>query len=81
MNLILRVFTPVAVCIFLMGCGSEKEESAVESEAPSVTSPKTPKPVNNPLASQQQLLRDAKGIQSILDQDEERKNKALNSAD
>lgn len=69
MNRILRGLGVVAVCIFLIGCGGQDEDGAAEKEK-----------ANNPLARQQQLIRDAKEIQGILDKDAERKKKALDGA-
>ena len=62
-----------AGCISLGGCGGE--ESIAEKEV--TTEVAAPKRANNPLASQQALLRDARGIQAILDADAEKKKKAL----
>jgi len=72
----------VAGCLFLFGCGGEEGNRASDSESASAkSSGTTEKASNNPLARQQQLLRDAKGIQSILDKDTEEKKKALEGAD
>jgi len=80
MNKVMCGLIVVAGCIFLTGCGNQEEDSVVEPA--SVSTPETtPKPANNPLARQQQLLKDAKGIQSILDEGAEKKKKAADSAD
>jgi hypothetical protein len=54
--------------LLLAACGSDEEV-----QAPSEPAAK----VNNPLADQQQAIRDAAKVQGILDQDAERKKKAL----
>ena len=74
MNRILKVFSLFAACAFLSSCGGEEVATTPAAEAVEAPSPKK---ANNPLARQQQLIRDAKGIQGILDKDAERKKKAL----
>ena len=55
------------VLLMLAGCGgTEKVEQAASK-------PKA----NNPLASQQQLIRDAKAVQGILDQNAAKKKAAI----
>ncbi len=62
--------------LLLGGCGGEEEEAAVDSQP--VKSEAASK-ANNPLANQQQLIKDARGIQSILDKDAEKKKKAADN--
>ena len=73
MKLMTRMITLAACCVFLFACSNQEEDVTVKPQ-PATTKPK---PNNNPLASQQQLIRDAKKVQGILDQDAERKKKAL----
>jgi|TARA_B100001964_G_scaffold244117_1_gene324317 hypothetical protein len=81
MNKLLHVLAVVAGCTVLIACGGEAEDSTVAAEPAASQAKSTAKPANNPLASQQQLLKDAKGVQALLDQNAEKKKKALNSAD
>lgn len=62
-----------ALVILLSGCGGGEEPSA--SEDP-VAKPKA----NNFFAKEQQLIGDAKGIQSLLDRNADEKKKAVNAA-
>jgi hypothetical protein len=74
MNQILRGITLAAFCILLFGCGSQEEEPAVQvkSEPAAAKEPSA----SNPFADEQQLIRDAKKIQGLLDEDAEEKKKA-----
>ena len=76
MKLTIRMITLLACCAFLFGCSNQEEDVTVKTQ-PAATKPK---PNNNPLASQQQLIRDAKKVQGILDQDAERRKKAVEDA-
>jgi ABC-type phosphate/phosphonate transport system substrate-binding protein len=63
----------ISICtLFLASCGGNDDVSA-EAEA----APVEAKKANNPLASQQQLIRDAEAIQGILDKDADEKKKAV----
>ena len=58
-----------ALVLLLSSCGDSKE-STTQKEVPFA------KPgVNNPLANQQQLIKDAQGIQSLFDQNADEKNR------
>ena len=59
----------VAVTLLLVGCGGSSEETAEMK-------PKA----NNPLAKEQQLIRDAESLQGMLDKDAEQKKKTLEEA-
>jgi len=59
----------LALTLLLVGCGGSSEEA---SEA----KPKA----NNPLAKEQQLIRDAGSVQAMLDKDAEQKKKTLEEA-
>lgn len=75
MNRILRGIAVVACCVLLFGCSSQEEDSALEAQ-PAAEKPKS---ANKPFAMEQQLIRDAKSIQGILDEDAEKKKKALDN--
>jgi hypothetical protein len=77
----LSALTVVAGCVFLSACGGQEQDTAPAAQQPVTEAKAAPKRANNPLANEQQLLKDAKGIQSILDKDAEKKKKALSSAD
>jgi hypothetical protein len=82
MNRLLKGLVFVAGCLILFGCGGQEGNSASDSEPASAKTPETTAKVsNNPFARQQQLLRDAKGVQSLVDKDAEQKKKALEGAD
>ncbi len=77
----------VASCILgigiLVGCGGQEEEAAVKTEAPvkaEAPAESHAAPVNNPLAKEQALLRDAAAVQGILDKNADRKKKTLEDA-
>jgi len=68
----------ILVCglLLLGGCGGKQEaEEVIATPAPKAASK-----ANNPLASQQALIQDAKGVQAILDADAEKKKKALENS-
>lgn len=58
-----------ALTLLLVGCGGSSEEA-------SEMKPKA----NNPLAKEQQLIRDAESLQGMLDKDAEQKKKTLEEA-
>lgn len=58
----------MALLWMLAGCGGG--ESAGESEA---------KPASNPLADEQQLIRDAKAVEAMLEKDAEEKREAVDN--
>ena len=77
MKKLLNGFLILSCLAFITACGGKDEaateaaaEKAVEAEAPA-------KNANNPLASQQQLIKDAQAVQDLLDKDAEKKKKAL----
>ncbi len=78
----LRNISAILMCVFLVACGGDSADSRADAgDARAVTKPvDSKKAPDNPLASQQQLIKDAKGIQDILDTDAEKKKKALKSA-
>lgn len=78
MNRILKVSIVIAGCVLLSSCGGQDEEAADAAMPPAEAAP-APKKAYNPLAREQQLIRDAKGIQAILDKDAEEKKKALDN--
>ena len=61
MKISLRTMTLIICGLLITACGGDEP----------------PKKANNPLADQQQLIRDAKKVQGILDADTARKKKAL----
>lgn len=66
-----------ALTMLLTACGGSDtaETSALEA---STQVEETAKPkANNPLAAEQQLIRDAQAVQGILDQEAERKKQAV----
>lgn len=71
MNQVLKVLIVIAGCAFISSCGGQDEDAA--------TSAAEPKKANNPLAREQQLIRDSQSIQGILDKDAEEKKKALDN--
>lgn len=75
MNRILNACIVIVGCFFLNSCGGQDDETA--ADMPAAEEAPAPKSANNPLARQQQLIRDAKGIQAILDKDAEEKKKTL----
>lgn len=69
-------YVTLAAVLVLAACGNP--EAATDKAASPQT---TPKADTNPLATQQQALRDAKGVQAILDKDAKRKKAALDNLD
>jgi hypothetical protein len=65
-----KLFTGVAVSLLftVVGCGGEKEQAVVA------------KPVNNPLAAQQQLLKDAEAAKLALEKAAAEKQRAMDEA-
>jgi PBP1b-binding outer membrane lipoprotein LpoB len=59
----------ITVALFAAGCGSDEAGDADQVVVK--------KKAHNPLASEQQLIRDAKMVQGLVDTDAERKKKAL----
>ena len=53
-------------CFLLASCSDQADEEAA-----------TKKPVNNPLAKEQALIKEAEAVQALFDKDGERKKKAL----
>ena len=70
MNQVLKVLIVIAGCVFVSSCGGQDDDAASSAEA---------KKANNPLAREQQLIRDSQSIQGILDKDAEEKKKALDN--
>jgi len=69
-------FLVLPALVFTLGlsaCGGTAETDVV-SEAPKEAASK---PAYNPLAAEQQLIRDAEAVQGILDKDAERKKQAV----
>ena len=82
MSRVLRAITVIAGCILLFGCGNQDEGSSDASKpAKEASVSSEAKGANNPLAGQQQLLKGAKGVQSLLDKDAEKKKEALKETD
>jgi len=63
------------LCVGLVACGGDKpaESNAASAELPKAAA----KPSNNPLAAEQQLIRDAEAVQGILNKDADRKKQAV----
>jgi hypothetical protein len=76
-----KFVTLSALVILVTGCG---DSEVVETQTQEPAAPKqesADKPAANKLfAKEQQLIEDAKGIQSLLDQNADRKKQAVNSA-
>ena len=77
MNRILQGIGVAACCVLLFGCGGHEEDSAVKSQPAAAKKPSG----NNPFAEEQQTIRDAKSLQSLLDKDAEEKKKAIENMD
>jgi len=76
----------IAALIFsfsLVGCGGDESGAANTSEPKSMesdaapTSAETKEPKKKMFAKEQQLIKDAKGMQALLDQDADRKKDAV----
>lgn len=79
----MRIIFSILLCVGLVGCGGDKpaETNAVSSElSTSELSKAAAKPSNNPLAAEQQLIRDAEALQGILNKDADRKKQAVKDA-
>ena len=63
----------LTVLLFTAGCGSDEEVGDVEQVV-------VKKKAYNPLAREQQLIRDAKAVQAIVDNEAERKRKAIEAS-
>ena len=70
MNQVLKDLIVIAGCAFISSCGGQDEDATSAAES---------KKANNPLAREQQLIRDSQSIQGILDKDAEEKKKALDN--
>jgi len=64
----------------LSGCGGGEEPSASKEEPSASEDPVAKPKANNFFAKEQQLIGDAKGIQSLLDRNADEKKKAVNAA-
>jgi hypothetical protein len=64
----LLAFVTMMLLFTLVGCGGEKEETAVV------------KPANNPLAAQQQMMKDAQAATLALDKAAADQKKAMDEA-
>jgi hypothetical protein len=75
-----RILSAATLILGITACGGTTEP-AVETESVTEAS-KAPaaKPAYNPLAAEQQLIRDAEALQGILDKDAERKKQAVKDA-
>jgi len=83
LNSTAKVFCLITTCVLLISCGGKEDQAAGEpatDDAGQTGEAPTPR-ANNPLARQQQLIRDAQGIQAILDKDAEEKKNALKNID
>ena len=71
----MRIIFSILLCVGLVACGGDKpaEANAVSSEMPKAAA----KPSSNPLAAEQQLIRDAEALQGILNKDADRKKQAV----
>lgn len=76
----LRVMLAATLILGITACGGTNEpasEVVSESEASKETAAE---PAYNPLAAEQQLIRDAESLQGILDKDAARKKQAVEDA-
>ncbi len=62
------------VVFFIVSCGGDASETSAQAAAEPVEK------ANNPLAAEQQLIKDAEAIQGILNEDADRKKKALDDS-
>ena len=65
-SIALLILPAMALILGITACGGTAEPAA--------------KPAYNPLAAEQQLIRDAEALQGILDKDAERKKQAVQDA-
>lgn len=70
-------FGLVVLSLLIVGCGGSSEEATNE---PSNAQQSVPAKANNPLAAEQQLIKDAEALQGVLNTDAERKKKAVEDA-
>ncbi|MBL4682361.1 MAG: hypothetical protein JKY88_16785 [Pseudomonadales bacterium] len=75
MNRLNRLLIISTFTILLSACGGS-EDASDEAAAETVGAPAETEKAYNPLASEQQLIRDAQAIQGILNKDAEKKKKA-----
>jgi len=75
MNRLNRLLIISTFTILLSACGGG-EDASDEAAAEAVGVPAETEKAYNPLASEQQLIRDAQAIQGILNKDAEKKKKA-----
>jgi hypothetical protein len=72
----------IAACLLQVGCGGqESTEEQVDMAEPDSSMVEKPAGANHIYATEQQLLKDAKAIQEMLDNDAERKKEARNNLD
>ncbi len=84
MTIALRGAILLAACLSLVSCGGgDSSNESTGTMKPESTTDAEPaaKGTNNIFAKEQQLIRDAKGIQVILDKDAEKKKEALKNLD
>jgi|TARA_B110000263_G_scaffold240121_1_gene243020 hypothetical protein len=76
-----KFITLSALVILLSSCGDSEESATQQPESAAPKQESAAKPAaNNLFAKEQQLIEDAKGIQSLLDQNADEKKQAVNSA-
>ncbi len=66
----------IVMGVLLAACGNDNPPPQSKAAVETTTAKAEPK-ANNPLAKEQQLIEQAKGIQSMLDKDTEEKKKAM----
>jgi len=80
----LKVFLAVVTISFaLVGCGGDDPQPAEPGPEASVTesaAAPTPTPASKPFAAEQQLIKDAGELQSMLEKNAEEKKKAVTAA-
>ena len=75
-----KFVTLTALVILLSGCGDSEESVTQQPESAAPKQESVAKPTTNKMfAREQQLIEDAKGIQSLLDQNAEEKKQAVNT--
>lgn len=67
--------------VMLSACGGSDTPDTSATEAAAKTEEAAKPKANNPLAAEQQLIRDAQAIQGILDQDADRKKQAVKDSE
>ena len=73
MNILPRFCTIFLCTLLLANCDGDDDSAQSSPRASS-------EPKSNPLSDEQQLIKDAQGLQSILDQNAEKKKKATDGA-